>query len=254
MRVISLGSGSKGNCTLITNGRNHLLIDAGLSIRVILAKLAEIGLNAGEIDALLVTHEHNDHIRSLPEIASVLPVYSHEDTLEAAGAGVTISYKQCVDIEEKPFSIGTFDILPFAINHDAAHPFGYVIKDENDSVCYFTDTGFVSKGALDVCRGCKKAVIESNHDKELLLRGVYPEYLKKRILSDKGHLCNEESALTAADLIASGAQKIMLAHLSENNNLSELAYWTTRRYLDSVGIGYGDVSVKVASQRDTVEL
>ena len=101
--------------------------------------------------------------------------------------------------------------------------------------------------------GCKKAVIESNHDKEMLLRGVYPEYLKRRILSDSGHLCNGESALFCGDLIQNGTQKIMLAHLSENNNLGELAYWTTRSYLSKVGAGK-EITVKVATQRDTVRL
>lgn len=253
MEVYSLGSGSKGNCMVIANGKNSVMIDAGLSPRVILSGLSKIGILPHELDAVLVTHEHSDHIRSIGELATVAPIYSHAATLEAIGKTVELPYKQTMEIEEKEFSLGTLDILPFRVSHDAAYPLGFVIRDENDSVCYMTDTGYISKGMMKMAVGCKKIVLESNHDKELLLRGAYPEYLKRRILSDTGHLCNEESALTCADLAEGGATKILLAHLSENNNLSELAYWTTRSYLSKRGIGK-EVTVKVATQREMVVL
>ncbi len=253
MEVYSLGSGSKGNCMVVTNGKNSVMIDAGLSARVMMSKLSQIGIQPHELDAVLVTHEHSDHIRSVGDIAAVAPVYSHAETLEVIGKSVSLPYKRTMEIDEKGFSLGSMDVFPFRVSHDAVYPLGYVIKDENDSVCYMTDTGFVSKGMMRIALGCKKIILESNHDKEMLLRGDYPEYLKRRILSDTGHLCNEESALTCADLVKGGAEKVLLAHLSENNNLSELAYWTTRSYLSKCGIGR-EVTVRVASQRDTVIL
>ena len=253
MEVYSLGSGSKGNCMVVTNGRNSLMIDAGISPRTLMTKLSQIGLQPHELDAVLVTHEHSDHIRSIGEISAVVPVYSHAETLDAIGKTVAIPYRRTVEIDEKGCNFGSFDVFPFRVSHDAVYPLGFIIKDEFDSLCYITDTGFISKGMMKMAAGCKKAVVESNHDKDLLLRGVYPEYLKRRILSDNGHLCNEESALFCGDLVKGGTEKIMLAHLSENNNLGELAYWTTRSYLGSLGAGK-EVTVKVATQKDTVVL
>ncbi len=253
MEVYSLGSGSKGNCMVVTNGKNSVMIDAGLGGRTMMSKLAQIGILPHELDAVLITHEHSDHIRSVGEIAAVAPIYSHADTLDAIGRVVALPYKQTLEIDEKGFSLGSLDIFPFRVSHDAVHPMGYVIKDENDSVCYLTDTGYISKGMMKMATGCKKVILESNHDKEMLVRGGYPEYLKRRILSDTGHLCNEESALACADLVKEGTTEVLLAHLSENNNLSELAYWTTRSYLKKCGIGK-EVKIKVASQRDTVVL
>lgn len=253
MEVYSLGSGSKGNCMVITNGKNSVMIDAGLSPRSILSGLSKIGILPHELDAVLVTHEHSDHIRAIGEMATVAPIYSHPATLEVVGRAVELPYKQTMEIDEKGFSLGTMDVLPFRVSHDAVYPLGFVVKDEKDSVCYMTDTGYISKGMMKAATGCNKIILESNHDKEMLLRGIYPEYLKRRILSDTGHLCNEESAVTCADLVSGGATKILLAHLSENNNLSELAYWTTRSYLTKRGVGK-EVTVKVASQKEMVVL
>ena len=253
MEVYSLGSGSKGNCMVITNGKNSVMIDAGLGARTMMSKLSQIGVLPHELDAVLVTHEHSDHIRSIGDIAAVAPIYSHAETLEAIGKTVHLPYKQTMEIDEKGFSLGSLDVFPFRVSHDAVYPLGFVIRDGEDSVCYMTDTGFISKGMMKMASGCKKIILESNHDKEMLLRGSYPEYLKRRILSDSGHLCNEESALACADLVKAGANEILLAHLSENNNLSELAYWTTRSYLGKCGIG-PEVTIRVASQRDTVVL
>lgn len=253
MKVYSLGSGSKGNCMVVTNGKNSVLIDAGLSPRTTMTKLSQVGILPHELDAVLVTHEHSDHIRSIAEIAAVAPVYSHTETLDAIGKIVPLPYKQTMEVDEKGFRLGSMDVTPFRVSHDAVYPFGFVIKDEDDSVCYMTDTGYIGKGMMRMALGCNKVVLESNHDKEMLIRGAYPEYLKRRILSDTGHLCNEESALTCGELAKNGTKKILLAHLSENNNLSELAYWTTRSYLEKCGAGK-EVTLKVAAQKDTVLL
>ncbi len=239
---------------VITNGKNHVMIDAGIGYRPMTAKLAEIGLSLSDMDAVLVTHEHSDHIRSLPEVSVLVPVFSHADTLDAAGRCIQIPYERTKEIDESGFSLGSFDILPFRINHDAAHPLGFVVRDEKDSVCYMTDTGYISKGMMEVAKGCKKIVLESNHDKDMLQRGCYPQVLKKRILSDRGHLCNAETALCAMDFVSAGAEQILLAHLSENNNLSELAYWTTRSYLDRCGVERNAVTIRVATQKETVHL
>lgn len=252
IKICSLGSGSKGNCVLISNGKNNLLLDAGLNPNVILKKLRELGLELTDIDALLITHEHDDHVKSVEMLSPFLPVYSHPDTLEQVVKRHPIPLKHLCEAEETEFSIGTFDIQPFRVSHDAAHPYGYSVKDWESKFTYATDTGYVSKGMMNIARGSDIVMLESNHDAELLLRGNYPEYLKRRILSEKGHLNNAESARTALDLIKSGAKKIVLAHISEQNNLNELAYWTSKNFIRSNGIEDGEYELKLATQRETL--
>lgn len=253
INVYSLGSGSKGNCMVISDGKSCVMIDAGLSEKTIMKKLVEIGLRKEDINGILVTHEHNDHVRSLSELSYYIPFYSHYETVEALKSTL-YSVKNSNEIEEKSFEINGFNIKPFAVSHDAVRPLGYVIDNGNEKVAYLTDTGYISQGILNKIKGCDSVIIESNHDKELLIRGAYPERLKRRILSDKGHLCNEETALCVNDLIKSGTQKILLSHISENNNLAELAYWTTVKYLMNNGCDMKKIKVKVAPQRETVIL
>ncbi len=252
LKIFSLGSGSKGNCILITDGKTNLLLDAGLSPNVILKKLNVMGLALTDIDGLLITHEHDDHIKSVAALSPFVHVYSHPDTLEQVVKRQAIPLKHLMETEETEFSIGTLDITPFRVSHDAAHPYGYSVRDWESKFTYVTDTGYVSKGMMSVARGSDIVMLESNHDKELLLRGHYPEYLKRRILSDRGHLSNEESARTAFDLAQNGTRKLILAHLSEQNNLPELAYWTTKNFLRAQGVTEGDCALFLATQRDTV--
>ena len=252
--VYSLGSGSKGNCVILSDGKTGVMIDAGLSPRATFAGLKEIGLGVDDLDGILLTHEHSDHVRSLPVLSAFLPVYSHEDTFaEAEKTCEGLNEDNLVHVD-KPFTVGGFEVTPFVISHDAAHPYGFVIDNGHEKVGYVTDTGYISKGILKTVSGCDTVVMESNHDREMLLRGVYPERLKRRILSDRGHLCNEEAALTVCDLANNGTKRFLLAHVSENNNLTELAYWTTVRQLASKGAKEGDVTVKVALQREKVIL
>lgn len=251
--MYSLGSGSKGNCFVLSDGKTNIMIDAGLSVRATVSKLAEIGLRLQDVSGILLTHEHNDHIRSLAQLSTFLPVYSHGDTLSEVEKidGVRLA---SLNAEEKGFCIGNFFVTPFDVSHDAAHPYGFVVETGKEKLAYVTDTGYISKGIMKKIDGCGTVVLESNHDKELLMRGGYPERLKRRILSDKGHLSNDETALAVRDLAKSGTKRFMLAHLSENNNLGELAYWTTARLLSGAGIRKEEVTVAVASQRETVIL
>ena len=253
INVYSLGSGSKGNCFVVSNGETNIMIDAGLSVRATVSKLAEIGLRIQDISGVLLTHEHNDHIRCLAQLSTYLTVYSHGDTLSAVSDIDGIRFDS-LKAEEKSFELGDFFITPFSVSHDAVHPYGFVIETEREKLSYVTDTGYISKGVMKAIEGSDIVIMESNHDRELLMRGWYPERLKRRILSDKGHLSNEETALAVRDLAKSGTERFMLAHLSENNNLGELAYWTTSRLLRAAGIKKDEVTVKVACQRETVIL
>lgn len=238
----------------MSDGKTSVMVDAGLTPRATLAGLKEIGLGMTDLSGVLLTHEHADHIRNLPLMSAFMPVYSHEDTFaEAKKTCEGLQEENLVHVE-KPFTVGGLEITPFPVSHDAAHPYGFVVDNGHEKVGYVTDTGYISKGIAKMIAGCDTVVLESNHDREMLLRGVYPERLKRRILSDRGHLCNEETALTVCDLARGGTRRFLLAHVSENNNLTELAYWTTARLLASKGAEKGDVTVKVALQREKVIL
>lgn len=254
LKLTSFCSGSKGNCTLVQNGKNNLLIDAGINPNTLNKYLSCFSLTLYDIDGILLTHEHNDHIKGLDVLSKYVPVYSHAATLEALETKVDIPLKNRMETEPQTFGIGTLDITPFVTCHDAACPYGFVIKDCESSIAYLTDTGYISKGIMNAIKGCKTAFIESNHDKDMLIQGKYPYYLKQRILSDKGHLSNAECALTVSKLLENGAENIMLAHLSEQNNLPELAYWTTIKYLDRLGVDKKSYLLKIASQRHLVAM
>ena len=257
IKVYSLGSGSKGNCMLINDGNNSLLIDAGLSLTTTKKKLSEIGIDIKDISGILLTHEHRDHIAGLPKLSEYLLVYTHQDTINAMINGssmVKIDNSDALHPIDKEFELDGFYITPFDTSHDAAHPLGFIIQTSKEKLAYMTDSGYVSEGAFMHMSGADTVVIESNHDEEMLLRGSYAPYLKKRVWSDRGHLRNTETALTVADLAKNGARRVMLAHLSENNNLPELAYWESFSKLKNIGVEQGDVLLKVASQIETVTL
>ena len=251
--VISLGSGSKGNCHVLTDGKTSVLIDAGLGYKTTKDKLEEAGVTDADIKGVLLTHEHADHVKSLSYLSERYAIYSHEDTLRCVSSCMLGIVGKNLRAVESPFEVGTLRITPFTVSHDAVHPFGFIVENDESKVGYLTDTGYIGKGMLQTLKGCDAVILESNHDKELLLRGNYPPQLKKRILSDKGHLCNEESALAVRDLAVGGTKRFLLAHISENNNLNELAYWTARKTLESKGIMDG-ITLKVAFQRRTVVL
>lgn len=215
-----LASGSKGNCMYVSQGSDALLIDAGISARALKRSLALAPLGAVyPPKAVFVTHEHCDHIRGLRVLTSKLPltVYAPPPCAE---------YIDCEteDIfDGEPVSVGGLEVTAFPTPHDAAASCGYVVRGEGFSLGYATDLGYVTEEIFARLCSCRYVVLESNHDTELLKNGSYPEYLKARILSDCGHLSNDSAARCAAALAKQGVERIMLAHLSEENNRPELA-------------------------------
>lgn len=250
IRLCALGSGSKGNSVLIDNGKNRLLIDAGLGARDLKKRLNMAGLELSDLDGILITHEHNDHIRALESFAKVVPVYAHDYTMDAIIKKCDISLKQQMNFDNDNFSIGSLDILTFKVSHDATYPLGFCISDENSKVTYATDLGYCSKEFLSKANGSDIIVIESNHDLDMLLNGRYPGFLKRRVGSNVGHLSNYSCAVAINELAEAGTRKFILSHLSEQNNLPELAYWTTTDYLKNKGAAEGDIKLYVASQRN----
>jgi phosphoribosyl 1,2-cyclic phosphodiesterase len=248
VRVEVLGSGSKGNCTLVQGGRTRLLIDAGLSRAEIVRRLRDVGEDADDVDAVLLTHAHADHVRGLPVLSRRhrLPVACHEACW--AGAGLAEEgLPEWLPLEAgRPFTIGDFTIEPFAVPHDAEPTVGFRLRAEGVAIGYCTDLGHVTPVVRDRLAGVQCLVLESNHDLDMLRDGPYPWPLKQRVGGRHGHLSNESSAVLLGELVHSDLAFLALAHLSETNNDPELALATAAEVLREAG--REDVHVVAAAQ------
>lgn len=227
-----LYSTSKGNCTLLVSQGRGLLIDCGVSRANIIKELDAINMPIEAIDGLLLTHEHSDHIKALPMLVKKdhLPIYATKGTLEAAGIEGT-------DHKNEPFTIGNFRIIPIPTSHDVADPCGYRIEVEGKALAIVTDTGKVTPQMHQALCGCKLIMLESNYDPDLLENGDYPATLKRRILSPKGHLSNNDCAALLALFALQGEMKTaVLAHLSDNNNTPLTAKMAVMNAFSQYGI------------------
>jgi phosphoribosyl 1,2-cyclic phosphodiesterase len=249
MRCTILASGSKGNCVVIEGRSGSLLVDAGLSAKECLHRMERAGIDAGNIEALLVTHEHTDHIRGVDVLARKLdiPVYGTEGTLADFLGFRRTSVKPLVHHtcrHHEQFVVGDFMIEPFSTSHDAKEPCGFIISEGDIRMGYCTDTGIVTPHMHDLLRHCDGIVLESNHCPDMLQNGPYPESLKRRIRSKRGHLSNPAAAACLRDF-GRDVPPVILAHLSETNNTPEKAMGTAR---EGLGLFYDMERVTVATQ------
>jgi phosphoribosyl 1,2-cyclic phosphodiesterase len=226
MKFTILASGSKANCVYIQGNSDALMLDAGLSAREALRRLALAGGDERLIRAVLVTHEHGDHIRGAAPLARMFdaPVMGTAGTLEwFSGSGRTGSIpalKRCTPGER--YQVGDFTVEPFATSHDAREPCGYVITEDGAQLCCCTDTGIVTPPLLARMRQSDALILESNHCPDMLKNGPYPEMLKRRIRSKRGHLSNAHASLCLR-AIGGEIETVVLAHLSEVNNTQKKA-------------------------------
>lgn len=234
MRMVSIASGSSGNCIYIGSEKTHILVDAGISNKRIEKGLNELGVKGSELNGVLITHEHSDHIKGLGVLARKygLPIYSAKETLEEISAVKSLGdfpkelfCPICPDVD---FMIGDLEIKPFRIDHDAANPVAYRIQHGRKSAAVATDMGHYSQYIIDHLQGLDAVLLESNHDVRMLEAGPYPYYLKRRILGDHGHLSNETAGRLLNCILHDNLKHIFLGHLSKENNYEELAYETVR--------------------------
>lgn len=244
MNIAILASGSSGNSLYIESEQKKILVDAGLSGKKITSLLAEVGRKPDDLDAILVTHEHRDHIHGVGVMARKykLDIYANEKTWAAMDpmiGNVPLEQKQIFEMG-KVLTLGDLDIESFGVSHDAAAPQFYSFHKNDKSFVMLTDTGYCSDHVRGVIRNADAYLLESNHDLEMLRMGPYPWNLKQRILGDHGHLSNEDGALVAADIIGDKTKRIYLGHLSKENNLKELAHLTMENTLreHDLGVGY----------------
>jgi phosphoribosyl 1,2-cyclic phosphodiesterase len=238
--VTVLASGSKGNCTLISSSGTRLLVDAGLSCRELLRRLVLCGESTSDIDAILITHEHSDHVGGLNVLAKRLkiPVYMTEATHDAYRRYARDSSGNRITLERLElfhpghvFNIGDVSVTPFTIPHDAVDPVGFTFRSEGVKVGVCTDLGYMPASVRHHIQGCQVLMIESNHDLEMLRGGPYPWAVKQRVMSRVGHLSNDALADFLTTDYDGGAAYVILAHLSEQNNHPEIARMTAERAL-----------------------
>ncbi|MGF3067284.1 MBL fold metallo-hydrolase [Facklamia sp. P12945] len=235
-----LASGSTGNCTYIESGQKRFLVDAGLSGKKIEALFKQIDRDINLIDAIFVTHEHKDHIHGVGVLSRRynLPIYANRETWKAMDrmiGEIAPENKQYIE-PETMLQLGDIDIVSYNVSHDAAQPQFYAFQKGNKQFVMLTDTGYVSDRLRSQLRNADAYLIEANHEIELLRYGPYPWSVKQRILSDKGHLSNQDGALAIRDLMGSKTKDIYLGHLSQDNNTKELAMLTMEDTLQAYDV------------------
>lgn len=235
MKFKVLASGSKGNCTVIISDEAKIIIDMGISYQTLKKSLEEDSLSLNDFTGILITHCHKDHTNGLASLVKhtrlkvYIPIKMYDSLKEL------ISRDDCIFIEDN-FKINDLKIELIHTSHDAPASVGYIIENNNKSLVYVTDTGYINRKYLTKMIKKECYIIESNHDEKMLMDGPYPRFLKERVISDKGHLSNTTTAKYLQKIIGNNTKMIVLAHLSETNNTEELAYNTTKDLLSDKSI------------------
>lgn len=262
MRMCSIASGSSGNCIYVGSDTTHLLLDAGISGKRIESGLCNLELTGRDIDGILVTHEHSDHIQGIGILSRryEIPIYATEGTIAAMR-----KMKSLGDVPEELFSVVKADqkmtikdltINPMRISHDAADPVAYRVNYGKEKIVVCTDIGCFDEYTVECLKGADVLLLEANHDVNMLQVGPYPYPLKRRILGDRGHLSNENSGKLISRVLHDDVKKIFLGHLSKENNLPELAYETVRLEITMGDNPYkaDDFNIQVAKRDEPSEI
>ncbi len=245
MRFAILGSGSEGNALVVQAGQSRVLLDCGFSVSETVSRLARLGLAVEQLDGIVVTHEHSDHVSGVARLARqhTIPVWMTHGTLRAHFQTLGRLPGITEISPNVPFSIGDVDLLPYTVPHDAAEPVQYVFSNGAAKLGVLTDVGCATPHIEATLAGCHALVLECNHDVDMLANGDYPYPLKRRVGGRLGHLSNEDAAALLARLDTTQLQHIVAAHISRKNNLPELA---TRAL--SGALGCAEEWVAVATQ------
>lgn len=241
LRVISLFSGSKGNCTLIDTGNTRFLIDAGGSAKAIIDALEQVGYTLSDVTAIFITHEHSDHTHGLAVLTKKhpIPVHITEASAKVLAPAVDSPLQRCLVTHPAEYTVTLEDgceIEAFAAPHDSVCCVGYRITCSGGTVGVATDLGYVTQRVYDRLLGCEAVMLESNHDRDMVKNGPYPAALKQRILSGGGHLSNDDCAEVAGALARGGTKAFLLAHLSQENNTPEAAIETVLHAVERYGV------------------
>ena len=248
MKIKVLASGSKGNCSLIETASTRFLIDIGITYQRLKRELEKMNLNLNDIDAILLTHAHNDHTSGLKVLLkhTTFKIYTNKDIIKELTLDID---KERIELYDSIMHLNNTELTIFKTSHDAKGSVGFLITDDKSSLVYITDTGYLNRKYFPLLTNKNIYYIESNHDEKMLMDGPYPYYLKQRILSDEGHLSNDRTAKYLKKLVGAATKYIILAHLSEHNNKEEIAYNTSREALKD----REDIKIVVAKQNEALE-
>lgn len=238
-----LASGSTGNAIYVEANGQKLLIDAGLSGKKIEQCFEQIGMTPKDLDGILVTHEHSDHIKGVGILARRyrLPIFANARTwkaMEGMIGEIPLEQRFHFEVGETK-TFGSLDVESFGVSHDAAEPMFFVFHHGDRKLAIITDTGYVSERMKGTIEGANTYIFESNHDMDMLRMGKYPWNIKRRILGDEGHVSNVDAGLAIADIIKDKSANVYLAHLSLDNNMKDLARMTVQQTLEEKGIHVG---------------
>lgn len=258
LKFASLYSGSSGNCLYIETENTKILIDAGVSLKKIEKGLDNLNVDAKDLDGVIVTHEHIDHIQSIGNLSKKfdIPVFANQKTFDAMPKQtekLSEKNQKKINIDEK-FMIGDIEILPFSIPHDAADPCGFTLFSNNKKISIATDIGHMTGDIVKQIDGSEFVLLEANYDTEVLKYTKYPFKLKERIAGPTGHLSNKMAGQTINYLINSGLKKAMLGHLSKESNFPELAYQTVINEIIANGTSVDNFSLSVADRNEPGKL
>lgn len=253
----SLFSGSSGNCSLVQTNTTKILIDAGESAKKIANSLELMQIEPSCINAILITHEHSDHVKGLGTLSKKynIPVYANKETWESMNSQrEKVNENNIKFFTFKKFNIGDIEILPFSIPHDAANPCGFNLFHENKKMSIATDVGHINKEIITHLANSSFLLIEANYEPEILKCSPYPYILKERIKGPNGHLSNVDAGKTISYLSNYGLKNVMLGHLSNENNFPELAYKTVVENLIENNINENNLRLSVANRYTTSEI
>lgn len=239
MKIKVIASGSKGNCTILLCGKTRIIIDMGISYITLKKRLEEDSLSFEDFSGILITHNHNDHVKGLKTLMNKtnIKVYIKEEMLE--GLQGLVPEERCEFIDDT-FNINDLNIELIHTSHDAPYSVGFIFNYKEKSLVYVTDTGYINRRYLNKMINKNVYIIESNHDEIMLMDGPYPRFLKERVISDIGHLSNETTKKYLNKLIGNKTKTVVLAHLSETNNTKEKVLETMKNIEDKVEIIIAD--------------
>ena len=244
MKFYVLESGSKGNCTLITSNGHVIMIDNGLSKKKTISKLQEINYKLEDVEALLLTHSHTDHISGINVFSDEI-IYATKFTYKNTNVD-----HQLVPFKE--YEISGFKITCVPTSHDSQGSCGFIIKDDKDTLVYITDTGYIYERVVDMINDATYYIFESNHNVRMLMNTDRPQHLKKRIMGDYGHLSNIDSANYLCDVVGENTKEIVLAHLSEEANSVDQAMLDLVEVFEERGVDNNKYLIRCASQTETL--
>ena len=262
LKFLSIGSGSSGNCYFIGTDGYGILFDAGISVRAVRKALKDNGIGIEQIMAVFITHDHTDHVKSVGGLVEKcnIPVYATELVHKGIDQNRYVAEKLSANsrrliVKDAPTQIRDFAVTPFEIPHDSSDNVGYLIEFGAHKFVLATDAGHISETMINYIRMANHLIIEANYDKDMLIAGKYPPFLKQRIMNGTGHLSNLETAEFLAANFDSRLKNIWLCHLSKDNNNPELAYKTVETAMAQSGICVGkDVSLTALQRMEPSEL